>query len=215
MNRNIRKKTRGFTLIELLVVVAIIAVLVSILLPALASAREGAVGVICQSNLREVGMTFGYYLQDSDDTLPTGYIAVPDLSWFKCLEKFIRHDSSTGRDILLCPADREPNWMKISYRANFQYFQWAYDVPGVWWKHSAVADPERRVALAEADSANGYVWITPKDSDTDPIYGGVAERHRNGANYLWLDWHVTWNDTVPAKVPYWYQDGGDHSGWGW
>ncbi len=61
---------RGFTLIELLVVVAIIALLVSILLPSLASAREGARAAICLSNLKQLALGTTMYTQDYKSTLP-------------------------------------------------------------------------------------------------------------------------------------------------
>jgi prepilin-type N-terminal cleavage/methylation domain-containing protein/prepilin-type processing-associated H-X9-DG protein len=65
------KKKNAFTLIELLVVVAIIAVLISMLLPALGSARESARKVVCGSNMGQVAKAIQFYAQDNKDCLPT------------------------------------------------------------------------------------------------------------------------------------------------
>ena len=61
-----RSKT-AFTLIELLVVVAIIALLISILLPSLSAARRSAKTVICASNLRQIAIGWSIYAQDNRD----------------------------------------------------------------------------------------------------------------------------------------------------
>jgi prepilin-type N-terminal cleavage/methylation domain-containing protein len=60
----------AFTLIELLVVVGIIAILVSVLLPALAGARRYARDAVCRSNMHQLGLATTYYAQDHGDRLP-------------------------------------------------------------------------------------------------------------------------------------------------
>lgn len=65
-----RKNVGAFTLIELLVVIAIIAILASLLLPALTRAKNSAQGVQCASNLRQLIQTWKMYADDSNDQLP-------------------------------------------------------------------------------------------------------------------------------------------------
>lgn len=74
---------RGFTLIELLVVVAIIAVLIGILLPALSSAREQSRRAVCGKNLNETGKAFQLYGIDGNGQLPprNGYTYLSNLNY--------------------------------------------------------------------------------------------------------------------------------------
>jgi prepilin-type N-terminal cleavage/methylation domain-containing protein len=65
------QRKNAFTLIELLVVVAIIAVLVALLLPALANAREIAKSTVCSNQLRHMGSAVYIYAQENADSFPT------------------------------------------------------------------------------------------------------------------------------------------------
>jgi prepilin-type N-terminal cleavage/methylation domain-containing protein/prepilin-type processing-associated H-X9-DG protein len=70
-------KRNAFTLVELLVVIGIIAVLISILLPALSKARQAANQLVCSSNLKQLGNVFNFYVNDHQGSLPPGYWASP------------------------------------------------------------------------------------------------------------------------------------------
>jgi prepilin-type N-terminal cleavage/methylation domain-containing protein len=70
------KSAGAFTLIELLVVVAIIALLIAVLLPSLAQARERAKRSACLSNLHQTHLAFVLYAQDNNDQVPLGYRTV-------------------------------------------------------------------------------------------------------------------------------------------
>src|SRR3954468_7379190 len=67
------RPTRGFTLVELLVVIGIIALLISILLPALNKAREQSKTVQCLSNIRQIGMGMQLYQNEWRCIIPAGY----------------------------------------------------------------------------------------------------------------------------------------------
>lgn len=92
----------GFTLVELLVVVAIIALLVSILLPTLGRAKEQARIVSCMSNLRSLGLGFAFYSNENNDWYPagSGWGGDPP-TWDRTLQPYY-----DNYGLLLCVSDK-------------------------------------------------------------------------------------------------------------
>ena len=77
-----RKPIHGFTLIELLVVISIIALLLSILMPALGLAKQQAQYVVCRSNMKNIGMVERLYSEDWDGKIIGGWAWESELPYY-------------------------------------------------------------------------------------------------------------------------------------
>ena len=103
---------RAFTLIELLVVISIIALLIGILLPSLAAAREAARAINCAAQQRQLGFAAEIYANDYDDYYPVKEMDTPE-GRYRWPTQFGETLATPG--MLLCPSDevepRDPTGM--------------------------------------------------------------------------------------------------------
>ena len=131
----VRRPLHGFTLIELLVVVAIIALLISILLPSLNRARDQARTAVCLSNLKQLGLAFALYAEDHRGRLSAMYTdnSFWDV-WNRTISPYMsRPDADAsgryeafGEDYMKCPG-QPPDTIRTyggSYPTVFRHWVW-------------------------------------------------------------------------------------------
>jgi prepilin-type N-terminal cleavage/methylation domain-containing protein/prepilin-type processing-associated H-X9-DG protein len=222
MNRKLHggsARRRAFTLIELLVVVAIIALLVSILLPALGGARNQARAVACAANLRTLGSAVTLYADANRGWFPEwgfghgGGSARAALAWIKTMSK----EFGENMEVLRCTADRSPLWpapladpnqpaRRTSYATNYYVTCGGIDNPLFETRGHAfnrmdwIRQPTTTVffcelvetgAYALADHIHADYWEAYYPEDRREAEKQVMlARHLGQANYGLLDGHA-------------------------
>lgn len=180
---------RGFTLIELLVVIAIIAILASLLLPALAQAKGKALTAKCQGQLRQLGMGCVMYAGDNADALPQS--AHQGASWIGTLKPY------GLTNIYKCPLDRRTN-IVTSFALNDYLTPHPFGSKDLDFSRTVlIPGPSETVHVTETatefEGSDHFHFADAADGGygTNSFASQVAvERHQRAAGYLFADAHV-------------------------
>jgi prepilin-type N-terminal cleavage/methylation domain-containing protein/prepilin-type processing-associated H-X9-DG protein len=221
--RNFGRNSRGFTLIELLVVIAIIAILASLLVPALKNATAVARATACRSNLNETSLVMTIYLGDHDDQYPFTrdiFLLNGEQFWY---QQLMLGGYFEFTDVLFCPSvttatdtkDYALYWGRTSYGMNGG-LEYDYDNGLVSRAYlTDIGSPSRTIFTGDTWPALGLLW----DGKPYPGYGVGGRiysvprwglwhnfvawsRHNGVCNVSWVDGHVEGVAATNREDPY-------------
>jgi prepilin-type N-terminal cleavage/methylation domain-containing protein/prepilin-type processing-associated H-X9-DG protein len=204
----------GFTLIELLVVISIIALLISILLPALSGARQAAQNVQCLNKEKQILMAVHTYSQDYNNFMPSSDAAYWGPGWDTTLitEKYIDGGGGTypsyDGDTFRCPSQTvKTNWGQartyVGTRGHWLYMCGWNNGNTRTARDSDIARPTEFIFLSEVEAANNYAGYSGASS-TDAGYTASPHRFPNETdnymgNYGFFDGHAGRLDYAEAS----------------
>ena len=188
LSQAMRNKSGAFTLIELLVVIAIIAILAAILFPVFARARENARRASCQSNQKNLVLSFMQYTQDYDERMPMHWAGGVDvkLQWVQTLQPYVKN-----YQVFFCPSASTKNSGATVSSANIAYGYNFANLNAV--ALAAINEPSETLLLADTgENATAYVL------DRTNATRLPNDIHLEGCNFAFVDGHVKWMKATPV-----------------